>query len=310
MSQPGGRGAREKTSSRGKLGCTWGLGLPGPSTLAPPSLPPAGRSACWAQPHVTAAHCLQQSTVQHPALSALLGCEVPHPAPPHPTPPRPQAPQPHPCGPADHRPPDVGGRHRGPAARGRLPLLHQYPWRRPAGGGLGHLLVQPPGRPALGELCWCGGPGGPRVGQPWRLGRGPAGERAGACTSAAPCLVSQCSLAVRPLAPSLPPPPVPASVHCSRSACLTLWASGALTERLALCDRGLLRLQGWPAFTRLAYSAAAMKCIESWSFSLCTLLAGWLPDPDSAVAAIGVAFNVSGERLPGCLCRQGWGAAA
>jgi hypothetical protein len=44
--------------------------------------------------------------------------------------------------------------------------------------------------------------------------------------------------------------------------------------------------QGWRAFAKLAYASAAMKCVESWSFSLCTVVAGWLPDPHSAVAAI------------------------
>jgi len=37
-----------------------------------------------------------------------------------------------------------------------------------------------------------------------------------------------------------------------------------------------------------------MKCIESWSFSLMTLLAGWLPGAAQAVAAISVAFNLYG----------------
>lgn len=45
-------------------------------------------------------------------------------------------------------------------------------------------------------------------------------------------------------------------------------------------------LQNWRDYMKLSYSAAAMMCIESWSLSLCTVAAGWLPDPESAVAAM------------------------
>jgi MATE family multidrug resistance protein len=37
-----------------------------------------------------------------------------------------------------------------------------------------------------------------------------------------------------------------------------------------------------------------MKCVESWSFSLMNILAGWLPGAAQAVAAISVAFNLYG----------------
>lgn len=37
-----------------------------------------------------------------------------------------------------------------------------------------------------------------------------------------------------------------------------------------------------------------MKCIESWSFSLMNVLAGWLPGAAQSVAAISVAFNLYG----------------
>lgn len=37
-----------------------------------------------------------------------------------------------------------------------------------------------------------------------------------------------------------------------------------------------------------------MKCIESWSFSLMNILAGWLPGAAQSVAAIAVAFNLYG----------------
>ncbi|KAI7842583.1 hypothetical protein COHA_003687 [Chlorella ohadii] len=53
-------------------------------------------------------------------------------------------------------------------------------------------------------------------------------------------------------------------------------------------------LQGWRTFAGLAYASAAMKCIESWSFSLMNVLAGWLPGAAQAVAAISVAFNLYG----------------
>jgi multidrug resistance protein, MATE family len=50
----------------------------------------------------------------------------------------------------------------------------------------------------------------------------------------------------------------------------------------------------WSKFTKLAYASAAMKCIESWSFSICTIAAGFLPDATESVAAIGLAFNLYG----------------
>lgn len=53
-------------------------------------------------------------------------------------------------------------------------------------------------------------------------------------------------------------------------------------------------LAGWRQFGRLAYASAAMKCVESWSFSLMNVLAGWLPGAAQAVAALSVAFNLYG----------------
>ena len=37
-----------------------------------------------------------------------------------------------------------------------------------------------------------------------------------------------------------------------------------------------------------------MKCMEAWAFGSMELWAGKLPDPASAVAAVGVAFSVYG----------------
>ncbi|PSC71055.1 MATE efflux family isoform A [Micractinium conductrix] len=51
---------------------------------------------------------------------------------------------------------------------------------------------------------------------------------------------------------------------------------------------------GWRQFAGLAYASAAMKCIESWSFSLMNILSGWLPNAAQSVAAISVAFNLYG----------------
>ncbi|KAL4857142.1 Protein DETOXIFICATION 15 [Chlorella vulgaris] len=54
-------------------------------------------------------------------------------------------------------------------------------------------------------------------------------------------------------------------------------------------------LSGWRQFAGLAYASAAMKCVESWAFSLMGVLAGWLPGAAQAVAAISVAFNLYGD---------------
>ena len=53
-------------------------------------------------------------------------------------------------------------------------------------------------------------------------------------------------------------------------------------------------MQGWGAFAKLAYSSAAMGCLENWAFGSISLIAGNLPDPTSAVAAAGVAFAIYG----------------
>lgn len=45
---------------------------------------------------------------------------------------------------------------------------------------------------------------------------------------------------------------------------------------------------------KLSYSACAMRAIESWSLSLCSIAAGWLPDPAQSLAAMAVAFSVYG----------------
>lgn len=37
-----------------------------------------------------------------------------------------------------------------------------------------------------------------------------------------------------------------------------------------------------------------MRCAESWAFSVMTVLAGLLPDPETSVSAVSVAFNVYG----------------
>ena len=43
---------------------------------------------------------------------------------------------------------------------------------------------------------------------------------------------------------------------------------------------------------RLSYPACFMKCSESWAFTIMTLAASLLPDPEVAVAAVGLAYNV------------------
>ena len=67
---------------------------------------------------------------------------------------------------------------------------------------------------------------------------------------------------------------------------LTYWhAAGQLPN---------VEVQGWAAFGKLAYSSCIMKCVEAWAFGSLELWAGKLPNPSSAVAAVGVAFSVYG----------------
>lgn len=56
-------------------------------------------------------------------------------------------------------------------------------------------------------------------------------------------------------------------------------------QRLACCEHGrrpafLLFVQPWRPYIKLSYAACLMWAIESWSFSLCNIAAGWLPNPD------------------------------
>lgn len=37
-----------------------------------------------------------------------------------------------------------------------------------------------------------------------------------------------------------------------------------------------------------------MRAIESWSLSLCSVAAGWLPNPAQSLAAMAVAFSIYG----------------
>lgn len=50
----------------------------------------------------------------------------------------------------------------------------------------------------------------------------------------------------------------------------------------------------WGKFASLAYSSAAMRCMESFCYSGMTVLSGILPNGATAVSAIGLAFNIYG----------------
>ncbi|PRW60882.1 MATE efflux family [Chlorella sorokiniana] len=55
-----------------------------------------------------------------------------------------------------------------------------------------------------------------------------------------------------------------------------------------------VRFQPWRPYIKLSYSACAMRAIESWSLSLCSVAAGWLPNPEASLAAMAVAFSLYG----------------
>ncbi|GAB4814513.1 hypothetical protein N2152v2_001559 [Parachlorella kessleri] len=71
-----------------------------------------------------------------------------------------------------------------------------------------------------------------------------------------------------------------------------VWAAGLAGK--VWCRPSWGALKGWGAFGRLAYYSAAMKCLESWGFHVCSIVSGLLPDPESAVAAMGVALSTYG----------------
>eukprot|EP00879_Flechtneria_rotunda_P019601 GHRR01020594.1.p1 GENE.GHRR01020594.1~~GHRR01020594.1.p1 ORF type:complete len:397 (+),score=83.25 GHRR01020594.1:1177-2367(+) len=51
-------------------------------------------------------------------------------------------------------------------------------------------------------------------------------------------------------------------------------------------------LSAWPSYLSVAIPACAMICLEWWAFEALTLLAGLLPDAQTAVAAIGICFGL------------------
>ncbi|PSC71531.1 MATE efflux family [Micractinium conductrix] len=53
-------------------------------------------------------------------------------------------------------------------------------------------------------------------------------------------------------------------------------------------------LRGWRAYLRFALPSVAMICSEWWMFECVILMSGWLPEPDVAVAVMGICINTSG----------------
>lgn len=83
---------------------------------------------------------------------------------------------------------------------------------------------------------------------------------------------------------------------------LGLTCATALNRRVSCPHAGGSTVRCPPA--ACSGPAAAMKCIESWSFSLMNILSGWLPNAAQSVAAISVAFNLYGG-FPGGPCASG-----
>ncbi|PSC70081.1 MATE efflux family [Micractinium conductrix] len=53
-------------------------------------------------------------------------------------------------------------------------------------------------------------------------------------------------------------------------------------------------LAGWPQYLRLALPSVAMLACECSMFQVMVVMAGWLPQPDVAVSAMGIVINTSG----------------
>lgn len=73
-----------------------------------------------------------------------------------------------------------------------------------------------------------------------------------------------------------------------------------------------VRFQPWRPYIKLSYSACAMRAIESWSLSLCSVAAGWLPNPQASLAAMAggctgwahacISWRSSNVRVKVCNC--------
>lgn len=79
-------------------------------------------------------------------------------------------------------------------------------------------------------------------------------------------------------------------------ACARTGTAAAALTRLATkcCCRSRDCLRGLGSYYALAVPSTLMVCLEWWAFEATIFVAGWLPGPTLAVAAMGTMMQVSG----------------
>ena len=72
--------------------------------------------------------------------------------------------------------------------------------------------------------------------------------------------------------------------QCALAGCVgSIW----LARRSSKC------FQGWWSYLKLALPSVGACCLEWWLYEGLILMAGWFPNADVAVAAMGVGFNTT-----------------
>ena len=92
---------------------------------------------------------------------------------------------------------------------------------------------------------------------------------------------------------------------CSPSSQLTILHAGLaatchlmylhihLFEALCCASRSVRCFHGWWSYLKLALPSVGACCLEWWLYEGLILMAGWFPNADVAVAAMGVGFNTT-----------------
>ena len=66
-----------------------------------------------------------------------------------------------------------------------------------------------------------------------------------------------------------------------------------LSEALCCASRSVRCFHGWWSYLKLALPSVGACCLEWWLYEGLILMAGWFPNADVAVAAMGVGFNTT-----------------
>ena len=72
-----------------------------------------------------------------------------------------------------------------------------------------------------------------------------------------------------------------------------MYMHGSLPEAFCCTSRSVKCFHGWWSYLKLALPSVGACCLEWWLYEGLILMAGWFPNADVAVAAMGVGFNTT-----------------